>query len=226
VSARLAGLLEPARAVEVASRLSTPFLAEIAVELDPRRANAVIANISPRQIAAVTGELVARREYVTMGRYVGHLGDDALAAALEAMDDASLLQVAFVLEDKRRLERLVEALPEPRLAGIVHAAAAGDLWVEAMDLLNHVSESQRDVFVAITLELEPVALEAIIAAVIEHDLWQEVLVIAEQDARLQGKLVERVPTLSRRQRRAIAARAREGGAVARLGALGQALVRG
>src|SRR5437660_10323220 len=36
--ARLAGMLEPSRAVDIASRMPAPFLAQLVVHLDPRRA--------------------------------------------------------------------------------------------------------------------------------------------------------------------------------------------
>ena len=111
LSARLAGLLETDKAVEVATKLPPPFLADVAVELDPRRASDLIGAIAPALIGQVTAELVARREYVTMGRFVGHLSDEAIAAAVAAMDDEALLQVAFVLEDPSQLSRLFAKLP-------------------------------------------------------------------------------------------------------------------
>jgi hypothetical protein len=43
LSARIAGLLDPARAVEMADALPIEFLADVAVELDPRRASEVIS---------------------------------------------------------------------------------------------------------------------------------------------------------------------------------------
>jgi hypothetical protein len=90
--ARVAGMLEPSRAVEIAARLPTPFLADVAIDIDPRRASDVIGRIPPAQVAAVTRELVRREEHVTMGRFVGHLADEAIAAALTAMDERALLQ--------------------------------------------------------------------------------------------------------------------------------------
>ena len=138
LSARLAGMLDTHKAVEVAGKLPPPFLADVAVELDPRRADDLIANIAPALIGQVTAELVARREYVTMGRFVGHLGDEAIAAALGTMDDEAVLQVAFVLEDKTHLSRLMGRLPQRRSAGIIAVAAQEGLWLEALDLLNHL----------------------------------------------------------------------------------------
>ena len=48
LSARLAGLLDPDRAVDVAAKLPPPFLADVAIELDPRRASELIAGTAAR----------------------------------------------------------------------------------------------------------------------------------------------------------------------------------
>jgi hypothetical protein len=225
LSARLAALLEPARAVDVAAKLPPPFLADVAIELDPRRASEVIARMPPVKISQVTRELVEREEYVTMGRFVGHLSDESVAAALAETDDGSLLRVAFVLEEKDRLEHLVTLLPDGRMAHLVQAAIDDELWLEALDLLEHLSPARRGAIVDSALELDPAAQEAIIAAVMEHDLWNEVLVIAEHDPALQQKLAERLPTLAAGQQAEVAERARETGAIDRLGPLGEALAK-
>jgi hypothetical protein len=223
LSARLAGLLEPARAVEVAGKLPPAFLADVAVELDPRRADDLIANLAPALIGQVTGELTARREYVTMGRFVGHLGDEALAAALGAMDDEAVLQVAFVLEDRSQLSHLLGRLTKRRSAGVVAAAAQEGLWLEALDLLNHLSKRQRSEMVEAALALDATSLEAILDAIIEHELWGEVLLIAEHDTTIQERLARRLETLPPRRRREVAQRAREADALERLPVLEQAL---
>jgi hypothetical protein len=139
------------------------------------------------------------------------------------MDDRSLLGVVFVLEDKNDLAGLVALLPERRVAAVIQAAADHDLWVEALDLLDHLTPQQRDDMVAATLRLESHALDALVAAVIVHELWDEVLPIAEHDPTVQAALAERLSSLPARQRRAIAKRARETGGLERLGVVGVAL---
>lgn len=114
LSARIAGLLDPERAVEIAGKMPTEFLAEIAVELDPRRASAVIAGIPAERIFEITAELTRREEYVTMGRFVAHLSDPALDAALSALDDEALSQTMFVLEDGGSDDRLARVLEQRR----------------------------------------------------------------------------------------------------------------
>jgi hypothetical protein len=221
LSARLAGLLDTDKAVEVAAKLPPPFLADVAVELDPRRASELIAGISPELIGQVTAELVARHEYVAMGRFVGHLGDKAIVAALGTMDDHTLLQVAFVLEDKDELSRLLAKVPRRRSAGIIRAAAEHDLWLEALDLLNHLSGRQREDMVTAAMALDASAVDAILAAVIEHGLWAEALLIAEQDGTLGERLASQLASLPARRRRAAVQQAREAGALEGLGLLDQ-----
>ena len=223
LAARMAGLLEPSRAVEIASKLPVAFLADVAAELDPRRAAAVLELIAPQQVQAVTRELVRRGEHVTMGRFVGHLSDAAIKAALATMDDATLLLVGFVLEEKARLERLIGLLPKARVTSIILAAAESNLWLEALDLLGHLSPARQNEIVSGALELDHAALEDIVSAVVEHELWEEVVVIAERDATLQAKLAARLSGLPVRQRRALARQLQADGSMERLGALGQAL---
>ena len=138
----------------MATKLPPPFLADVAVELDPRRASDLIASIAPALIGQITAELVARREYVTMGRFVGHLSDEAIAAAVATMDDEAVLQVAFVLEDQSQLSRLFAKLPKGRSAGVIAAAAHEGLWLEALDLLNHLHKRQRREMVLAALALD------------------------------------------------------------------------
>jgi hypothetical protein len=115
LAARITGLLDPERAVDVAARLPVDFLADAAIELDPRRASAVVAGIPAKRISQITAELARRGEYVTMGRFVGHLNDASLAAALEVLDDEELLQTLLVMEDRPDPERLVRVTDRQRV---------------------------------------------------------------------------------------------------------------
>jgi hypothetical protein len=225
LTARLASRLEPARAVDVAGKLSTGFLADVAVELDPRRASAVIAGIPPDRIAEITAELVRRGEWVTAGRFVGHLSDGSLEAALDVIDDPALLRIGFVLEDKGRLDAIIALLAPRRIKGLIVAAAEHDLWLEALDLLSHLGERHRRRFAATALALDQASLESLLAAVIEHDLWDEVLIVAETDPALQAELAERLPRLPDAQRKALVQRAAQDGTAGRLGVLGEALAK-
>ncbi len=111
LSARLAGLLDLDRAVDVAGKLPPDFLADVASELDPRRASELIAQLPSQLIGEVTRELARRRDYVTMGRFVGHLSDGTLPAAMAELDVPAVLEVSFLLDDSDQLDTLVGHLP-------------------------------------------------------------------------------------------------------------------
>jgi len=143
VCARVTGHMSPGRAVEIAKRLDGPFLADIAVETDPRRAASVLGRMPPDRVVAAARELMTRGEHVAMGRFVGHLSSEAIRGCVEVIEDADLLRIAFVLENKERLPDVVALLDDDRLSGVLRAAADDDLWSEAIDLLGHLNAAAR-----------------------------------------------------------------------------------
>ncbi|MDX6718409.1 MAG: hypothetical protein QOJ63_663 [Solirubrobacteraceae bacterium] len=173
--ARLTGLLEPSRAVDIAARLPTPFLAELAVALDPRRASRVIAEIPPRQIAEITALLAEREEYIAMGGFVGHLSEAALRAAIAVVSDEALLRTAYVVESKGSLGALVATLPRERLDTIIATATEAELWIEALDVLGHLSERQRGELGDIAAGQADEVLDGMVRAAQRELLWDDVL---------------------------------------------------
>lgn len=132
--ARIAGLLEVDRAVDISRRMPDPFLAEIAAELDPRRVSEILARIPDEQMVRIAGLLVERGEHVAMGRFVGHLRPTALRGVLDALDDADLVQIAFLADEREPLARLLAELPEERWQGLLAAATEAGLREEALAL--------------------------------------------------------------------------------------------
>ncbi len=141
--ARMAGYVEPARAVEIAARLPAGFLADVACEIDPRRTSKVIAGIPAERIAELTRILADRREFVTMGQCVSQLSAEALRAALAVLGDEEILRAAFVMEDKRRLPELAELLDHDRTIRMIDVAQEAGLEEEALDLLDHLDGNRR-----------------------------------------------------------------------------------
>ncbi len=143
LAARIAGLLDPGRAADVAAKLPTPFLVQTAVHLDPRRAVDVLARIPAERIAEVASELITAEEYVTLGRFVGHLPDQAIVLTVDEMDDFTVLTVAFVIEDSAGIARVLRLMDPGRLDGLLDAAIGTELWPEVLDLLTEVPEPIR-----------------------------------------------------------------------------------
>lgn len=78
VAARVAELLEPERARDLVGRVSVPYLADLAVALDPVRARPVVRAIPPERIGQVAGELFARGEHALMAEFVTSVERPAL----------------------------------------------------------------------------------------------------------------------------------------------------
>ena len=108
--ARITGLMEPRRAVDLAERMPPHFLADLAMQLDPRRAREIILLLPPWLIGEVAAELTRRGEHIVMGRFVGHMTDGALKAAFRVIDEASLLRISYFVEEKDQLDHVVSLL--------------------------------------------------------------------------------------------------------------------
>jgi hypothetical protein len=108
------------------------------------------------------------------------------------MDDAAVLRVAFLIEDKSNLSRLFARLPQGRHQGVVTAAADEGLWLEALDLLNHLHARQRQEMILAAMALDEPAREAMLDTIIAHDLTDEVQLIAEHDDSIEERLAERL----------------------------------
>lgn len=143
ICARLTGLLDPDRAVEISRHFSIDFLAQLAAELDPRRAVDVVTSMPPDRVIDIAVTMAARGEHVGMGRFVAHLDDDALAACIEELTDEDLLRVGFVLDGKERLGEIFELVGLERTQRMLDGAESMGLGEEALDLLDHLDARQR-----------------------------------------------------------------------------------
>lgn len=138
LAARVAGLIDPGRAVDMARRLPVPLMADMTPHLDPRRISAIISRLPTDLVVGVAKIVAERQGYVTLGRFVGHLDDATIAATTAILSDEALLHIGFVAEDVDRLPAIVRSLPDERLGGIVRAADALGLWAEALSLLQYL----------------------------------------------------------------------------------------
>jgi hypothetical protein len=135
ICARLSGLLDGRRAVEISDHFTVDFLAQVAAELDPRRAADVVAGITPDTVVAVSVAMAAHAEYVAMGRFVGYLNEATLGRCVEALGDEDLVRVAYVMEGDERLVAMFELVGPEHAARALSTARAAGLGQEA----DHVS---------------------------------------------------------------------------------------
>lgn len=170
LAARTAGLVDPSVATDLARRLPTPFLADIATHADPRALAPLLGHLPAEQVAAVTEELAARQEWLTMGAFVGHLDDRALAAAIGVLDGEALLRTGFVMDDPGRVADVLALLDDDRLRDLLETAAAHGLWAEALELALEGGAQQRPRLTAALGALDEAAASLAAAAEADPDL--------------------------------------------------------
>lgn len=175
--ARAAGGVDPKTAIDVARRLPPTFLADVTTHLDPRRVAKIIAGVPPEMVPPVAEILGERAEYVTMGRFLAFVPDSAIAAAMGALSDEAMVRTAFVLEHKDRLDHAIGLLPPERIPGVLRFAAANELWPEALDLLDQLSDERRGPIADVVAHDAQDVLDSLVAAVHESQLWDVMLPI-------------------------------------------------
>lgn len=196
LSARTAASIDPAKAVDVARRLDPGFLADVTVALDPRRVAPILAGVPEALAVAVAVELGRRGEHVTMGRFLAFVPDVPLAAAMDALDDETMLRTAFVLEHKDRLDHAVGLMPPDRVRRILGYASQQGLWPEALDLLGHLSTERLETVADQVALLGPDVVTGLVDAVCEADLWRSLLPLLDRlpvDARSRAARLAAAP---------------------------------
>lgn len=177
LAAAVAGAVEPARAVGIAESLSPKFLADATVLLDPKRAAEVIARVPDTMAAEVAKELIARGDYLTMGRLAGAMPDSILWAALPQAADSDILQVGLHLEDSSQAERLLNMVTD-RIPGMVTAMYAEEKWADAISLLDIIGPEERARMADIVAEQDDEVLDGLLTAVNQLDAWDALLPVA------------------------------------------------
>lgn len=182
LAARIAGLVDPKQAANVVGKLPTSFVVDIAVAIDPRRVEDVVSRLDPAIVEKLALELVDRKEYVTMGQFIGFTPDETLRAVFNYASDDALLRTAFVAEDKDRISAALAPQSNERIASIIKTAIKMDLWPEAMDLFAQLSDEQYVRVINIAGNLPPTTLDKLVAETTSSGVWPMLIpAIAQMD---------------------------------------------
>lgn len=176
LAGRVTGEFTPSKAVAIAGKLPSEFLASVTLNLEPRQAAPVVRAMPDKIVVAVTLELLKREEYISMARFIDVLSDDTVAHVMDEIDDdAAMLRIGFFAENKERLDQVVRLLSEEQLRSSIQTAADQDLWVEALGLAGHVKPDLKAQMIEILLEQDQSVLEKLIGIISEQGLWAGLL---------------------------------------------------
>ena len=201
MTARLSSELPAWRVADIAGYLEATFLADVAVDLDPRSAREVLQLMPAKQVIKVTLVLLARRDFVTLGRFVALLPDHVLTQVAERIEDeGDLLQVLFFIEARYRIDHIVRLMPTARLQRavlIVCDESRRELWPSVLALMTHVGYGLKRELGDLAAAQGDAVLSAIIETVQREDLWEDVLPVVVCLSPVVQRQVVNLPALQR-----------------------------
>lgn len=180
--AQVTGLLAPSYALDLALRMSNPFLASVSAMIDPRSAGKVVAAIPADRIIAVAAVLIERGDFVTMARFVDYLSPATIGAVIESVaNELHLLQIGAYVESRTKLRELIGQLALERTRKMLAAlrGADADRWLEALAIAEALDDESRGKLGDIAAELEPEVMRALIAVAKRHGVWESALMFAD-----------------------------------------------
>lgn len=145
LGSRVAGLLPPDEAADIATRVSLAFNTEVTLHIDPRSAVELLRRIPISLVVAVTREVLKRGEYIAMARFVDALSDEQIQASMAVIDDEAMLRIGFFVESPERLEEVVGLMSAEHLQQVVAVAAKPELDLSGpvLAMLSGVSQRLR-----------------------------------------------------------------------------------
>jgi len=180
--AQVTGLLAPSYALDLALRMSNPFLASVSAMIDPRSAGKVVAAIPADRIIAVAAVLIERGDFVTMARFVDYLSPATIGAVIESVaNELHLLQIGAYVESRTKLRELIGQLALERTRKMLAALRGtdADRWLEALAIAEALDDESRGKLGDIAAELEPEVMRALIAVAKRHGVWESALMFAD-----------------------------------------------
>lgn len=176
LSGRVVGEMDPIRAFKIAKRLPPEFLADTARHVDPPRVREIIRRLPADVIRDAALVMVAREDYITLGRFADALSAPAIRAVVAAVhDDAVLLHIAFYMEEKSQLTSVVHMIDNERVASIMRTGTEHDLWPEALSVIDNVDDVLRGRLANIMADQDEATLDGLVGVAHEQNLWGPVL---------------------------------------------------
>ncbi|MGW0662167.1 hypothetical protein [Streptodolium elevatio] len=199
LAARVAGRLEPARAADIIEKLPIGFVADSCAHLDPRRVRDLVERLHEDTVVRIGVVLAKKGDYITMGRFVGHLSDPALRRILDQVADDVVLHVGFFVDMPERLDHIVGLMAPDKLADVVRAASDGALWAEALAVANLVGEQRRAEMAGFAARQDTEQLDALVRAVHRDHLWEALLPLVALLDDADRRAVAVLPSLQARE---------------------------
>jgi hypothetical protein len=199
LATRIAGVLPAWRAASIARHLPVAYMADIAKGLDPRMTRELVRLLSAKQVETIAGVLLERRDFMTIGRFVGLLPDQVIRdVAASISDEGDLLEIIFHIDSRERIDHLIHVLPFDRIQRtmlIVSDPNKRVLWPKLLALLVNVSDTMKRELGDLAASQGEDVLEGLIRAAEVDGLWEDILPVVACLSREVQRLVVNHPAL-------------------------------
>lgn len=176
LAARIAAEMPPERSVKLASHLEIDFLADVCLALDPARVASTVSALPDDRVIAVGLELLARHEYVTLGKFVDVVRPTVITHMTDRITDpAALLRVATAIEARHRLDDLMGLVDDARLTAMVAQAVEDDFLAATLVLMTHLGPETRRRLAGLVAGLGEDVLDRVAAVAHAEGAWADVL---------------------------------------------------
>ncbi|MDJ1133911.1 hypothetical protein [Streptomyces iconiensis] len=200
LAAAVAGRLEPARAAAIIEKLPVSFTASSCAYLDPRRIPGIVDRLDGDLVVRIAVALAERGDHLTMGRFVGHLRDEAISRILGFIEGSAVLRTGFYIDEPARIGPILDLLGAERLARLITTAGTENLWPEALAVAAMADDEHRRRIASLTAAQSTEHLDSLVRAVHEGGLWESLLPLVallddDEDAPGQLRTVAALPSL-------------------------------
>lgn len=173
LGAGVAGEMDADRVAKLVGKLSPKFLAKLSIHLEPQRATGIIKVVPEDVIIAIAKQLVEREEFITLARFVTAIEPQVLNRVMDNIDDdVALLRVGIFVEQRHRLDELLEQLSQQRREAVLRAATQTGLWPQTLVLMTHLSDRMKGLMGDAAVAMGEAQLEQVIETSRAHNLWE------------------------------------------------------
>lgn len=196
LAAGIASELPAERAIKLADKLPEEFLAKLCIHLEPKYSRDLLAAMPDKIVASVAKTLLAMGEHITLARFVAVIQPSALKAVTSTIDDGeAMVKIALYLEDKSKLDTVLDLLSEDQQRATLKAATDHELWPAVLSLNEHLNTKLRGQMGNLVAEQGEAVLSRIIEVASEQRLWTNLLQAVNAMDNQHQQMVVNLPKL-------------------------------
>lgn len=143
-TAQLSYHLPPKKALSISKHFSIPFLADVATNMDPSRAQTLIHAFPQAKVRTMSLYLLEQQNYYAMGQFLDYLTPaQAMPILQDVRSDEAVLRIASYARRKENLGVLVMGMGNGRLLSLLQKTNELNMWDDVLPILAHLPAAEQ-----------------------------------------------------------------------------------